>query len=100
MRVDAERPAAERRKTRLLLAIVQNYDRKFAEAESLLKEALDLRPAGEDQAKLLFILGRTYVSWGRHSEARATMQTIVTEYGQSPMAQKARETLVTLDRKR
>ncbi len=99
-RVDADRPAAERRQTRLLLAIIQYYDRKFAEAESLLKEALALRPAGEDQPKLLFVLGRTYVSWGRQSEARETMQIIVNEYGQSPMAQKARETLVALDRKR
>ncbi len=99
-RVDSERPAAERRQTRLLLAIVQNYDRKFAEAESLLREALGLRPAGEDQAKLLFVLGRTYMSWGRPSEARQAMQTIVDEYGQSAMAQKARETLVSLDRKR
>jgi thiol:disulfide interchange protein DsbD len=100
VRHDADQPAEDRRRSRLLLGIIQNYDRKFAEAESLLKEALSLRPEGDDQPKLLFVLGRTYVSWGRHAEARRTMQVIVEEFAQSPMAQKARETLVTLERKR
>jgi len=99
-RHDAGQPVDDRRRTRLLLGIIQNYDRKFAEAESLLKDALSLQPEGEDQPKLLFVLGRTYVSWGRHAEARRTMQQIVEEYAQSPMAQKARETLVALERKR
>jgi thiol-disulfide isomerase/thioredoxin len=99
-RNDADQPAEDRRRTRLLLGIIQYYDRKFAEAESLLKEALSLGPRGGDQPKLLFVLGRTYVSWGRHAEARRTMQVIVKEYADSPMAQKARETLVALEGKR
>ena len=65
----------------------------------MIKEALTLDPRAPDQAKLLFILGRTYVSWGRHAEGVQTMEVIVREHPQSPMAQKARETLVLLDRK-
>jgi thioredoxin-like negative regulator of GroEL len=96
-RVDAARPTADRRKARLLLAVIQNNLHRYAEAEALLKEAIGLRPAGEDGAKLLFVLGRTYISWGRPAEARLTMQQIISDYGQSPLAEKARDTLVALD---
>jgi thiol-disulfide isomerase/thioredoxin len=95
---DGDRPAHERRRTRLLLAILQNVHRQYAEAESLIKEALSLDPQAPDQPKLLFILGRTYVSWGRHAEGVQMMQEIVKEHPQSPLAQKARETLVILQR--
>ena len=81
----------------MLLAIIQNYDRKYPEAEALLKEALGIKPAGEDEPKLLFILGRTYMKWGRRGRAKM-MQQIVRDYPESPMAQKARETLAALDR--
>jgi thiol-disulfide isomerase/thioredoxin len=96
---DAEEPAAHRRKARMLLAIIQNYDRKYGEAEALLKEALALRPPGEDEPKLLFVLGRTYASWGKIADSQRTMQTIVRLYPQDPLAQKARETIVTLERR-
>jgi thiol-disulfide isomerase/thioredoxin len=96
---DAEAPVADRRHVRLLLAILQNYDRNFAEAENLIKDALSLGPKGEDEPKLLFVLGRTYVSWGRQADGVRTMETIVRQYPQSPLAQRARETLVTLERK-
>ena len=98
-RVDADQPVPDRRRTRMLLAIIQNYDRQYSEAEMLLKDALGLRPSGEDQPKLLFILGRTYVSWGRRSEAQETMQVIVRDYSQNPLAQKAKDTLAGLERK-
>ena len=96
---DRQRPADERRRTRFLLAILQNVQRQFAEAETLIKEALTIDPRAPDQPKLLFILGRTYVSWGRRAEGVQTMEVIVREHPQSPMAQKARETLVLLERK-
>jgi tetratricopeptide (TPR) repeat protein len=94
---DAEQPAANRRKTRLLLAMIQNTHHHYAEAEALLKEALGFRPPGEDGAKLLFVLGRTYVAWGRAADARLTLQQIISDYAQHPLAQKARDTLVALD---
>jgi len=83
----------------MLLAIIQNYDRKYAEAEALLKGALRIKPAGEDEPKILFVLGRTYASWGRREEAQKTMQAILRDHAGSPMAEKARETLLALDRK-
>jgi thioredoxin-like negative regulator of GroEL len=96
---DRERPTHERRRTRLLLAILQNVQQQYAQAESMIKEALDLDPMAPDQPSLLFILGRTYVSWGRRAEGVQTMQVIVREHPQSPIAQKARETLFILERK-
>jgi tetratricopeptide (TPR) repeat protein len=98
-RVDAESPPATRRQTRMLLAIIQNFDQKYGEAEALIKESLAILPLGEDEPKLLFILGRTYMKGGRASEARRLMQQIVAEHPQSPMAEKAREQLALLERK-
>ena len=86
----------DRRRARMLLAIIEHVERNFAEAERLLREALTLPPNPEDQPKLLFVLGRTYVSSGREAEAVATLEVIVREYPQSPVAAKARETLVHL----
>jgi thiol-disulfide isomerase/thioredoxin len=96
---DRDRPADVRRRTRFLLAILQNVQRQFAQAESMIKEALTIDPRAPDQPKLLYILGRTYVSWGRRAEGVQTMEAIVREHPHSPMAQKARETLVLLERK-
>jgi thiol-disulfide isomerase/thioredoxin len=98
-RFDHGQPVILRRRTRMLLAIIQNYDRQYSQAESLLKDALALVPPGEDEPKLLFILGRNYVSWGRRSEAQETMQVIVRDYSQNPFAQKAKDTLAVLERK-
>ena len=99
VQVDRDEPAPSRRQARMMLAIIQNYDRKYAEAEGLLKDALNIKPTGEDQAKILFVLGRTYASWNRRDDAQKMMQRILRDYPGSPMAQKARETLVALDRK-
>ena len=98
VQVDRDEPAPSRRQARMMLAIIQNYDRKYAEAEGLLKDALSIKPTGEDQAKILFVLGRTYASWNRRDDAQKMMQRILRDYPGSPMAQKARETLVALDR--
>jgi thioredoxin-like negative regulator of GroEL len=97
---DSSLPPAVRRHTRMTLAVIENYEREFAEAESLLKEALNLAPTPEDEPKLLFILGRTYVAWGRSSDAQETMQVIIRDHAGSPVAQKARDTLQVLQRPR
>jgi thioredoxin-like negative regulator of GroEL len=93
---DADLPLEERRHSRMVLAILEHIRRNFAAAERLVKEALALQPNDEDEPKLLFVLGRTYVSWGRKEEGVATMEVIVRQYPQSPLAQKARETLINL----
>ena len=92
----AERRLDERRRARMLLAIIEHVTRNFGEAERLVKEALSLQPGPEDQPKLLFVLGRTYLSSGRQAEGVATFEVIVREYPQSPAAAKARESLVNL----
>jgi thioredoxin-like negative regulator of GroEL len=93
---DVDAALDERRRARMLLAIIEHVTRNFAEAERLVKEALSLQPGPEDQPKLLFVLGRTYVSSGRRAEGVATFEVIVREYPQSPVAAKARESLVNL----
>jgi thiol-disulfide isomerase/thioredoxin len=96
---DAACGAEDRRRARMLLAIIEHVTRNFAEAEKLVKEALTLQPDPEEEPKLLFVLGRTYVSSGRQAEGVATLEVIVREYPQSPVAAKARETLVSLGRR-
>jgi thioredoxin-like negative regulator of GroEL len=86
----------DRRRARMLLAIIEHVERNFAEAERLLREALTLPPSPEDQPKLLFVLGRTQVSSGRRAEGMATFEVIIREFPQSPLAAKARETLSSL----
>jgi len=93
---DADLPLEDRRRCRMLLAILQHIEHNFAAAEKLVKEALSLQPSDEDEPKLLFVLGRTYVSWGRKDEGVATMEVIVRQYPRSPLAQKAREALINL----
>jgi len=83
----------------MLLAIIHNVEHDFSEAEKLVKDALSLGPQSDDAPRLLFVLGRTYLSAGRRTESVETFQIILREYPQSPIAEKARETLVNLDRR-
>jgi len=99
VKVDRERPIDERKRTRMLLGIVHKYNHKNPEAESVLKEGLALLPAGEYDPKIMYVLGRLYAGWGRYDEARAVLKQVLSLYAQSPVADKARETLVALDRK-
>lgn len=93
---DGDQPIDDRRRSRMLLALLLNVQRRFAEAEKLVKDALALAPQGEDEPKLLFVLGRTYVSWGKADEGIETMQIILRQFPHSPMAPKARETIINL----
>jgi thiol-disulfide isomerase/thioredoxin len=96
---DTDSPLEERRRSRMLLAILHNIERDFSEAEKQVKDALSLGPQSDDAPRLLFVLGRTYLSAGRRTESVETFQIIVREYPQSPVAEKARETLVNLGRR-
>jgi thioredoxin-like negative regulator of GroEL len=93
---DAGATTNARREARMLLAMLAQASRDFGEAERLVKEALKLGPDAEEQPKLLLLLGRTYVSSGRQEEGVATFEVIVQQFPQSPMAEKAKETLTTL----
>jgi thiol-disulfide isomerase/thioredoxin len=96
---DTRRPVDERKRTRMLLGIIQKYDEKYAAAERVLKEGLALRPAGEYDPKILYVLGKTYISWGKPEQAREALQQVVKEHAGSPVAAKAREQLVALNKK-
>jgi tetratricopeptide (TPR) repeat protein len=98
--VDADRPVEERKQVRLLLGIIRHYERRYPDAEALLKEALALQPPGPHEAQLLYILGRTYKAWGRFDQARPVLEQVVRSYPDSPFAQRAQQTLVALDQKR
>ena len=96
--LDATRPVKDRKQARMLIGIIQNYDRKYAEAESILNEGLAIRPVTEYDSKMLFILARLYVAWNKKDNARATLQTLLHDYGESSVAPKARELLKSLER--
>jgi len=96
---DAERPVPDRKQARLLLGTLEYYSGRHPQAEQVLREGLALRPETESDAKMLYVLGKNYLKWGRVQDARATLQSVVTEYGGSPIAQKAKETLVALDQR-
>lgn len=99
VRLDGDLPVPDRKRSRMLLGIILNYERRYPESESLLREALGLRPAGEFEPKLLFVLGKNYIGSGRREDARIVLQEIVDSHSQSPVASKAREILVALDGK-
>jgi len=83
----------------MLLGIVHKYNHKYPESETILKEGLALQPAGDYDPKLMYVLARLYAGWQKYDEARAILRQILSTYSQSPVADKARETLVALDRK-
>jgi thiol-disulfide isomerase/thioredoxin len=99
-RVDAIRPVDERKQGRMMLGIIRHYEHRYPDAESLLKEALALRPPGPYEAQLFYILGRTYKAWGRLDQAREALKKVIESYPESPFAQRAQETLQSLDRPR
>ena len=97
MRVDEKRPLIERKQTRLLLGAILKTQRKHADAERVLKAALVL-PASELDAKVLYVLAKNYLAWGRPSDGRMVLIQVVTEHSANPIAEKARETLVTIEK--
>lgn len=97
---DVERPVPDRKQARLLLATLEYYDTKYGKAEQLLKEGLALRPESEFEPKMMYVLAKVYIKWGRKGEARTVLQSVLDGYSTNPIAQKARETLVALDGQR
>ena len=98
--VDATRPVADRKQARMLIGIIQNYDRKYAEGESVLKDALEIRPVTEYDPKTMFVLARLYVAWNKKDAARGVLRTLVKEHADSSVTPKARELLKSLERDR
>ena len=98
-KLDKKRPVKERKLTRLLLGVVQTYDRRYAMAEELFAEALRLKPRGDQDAQILYFMGRTYLKWGRELDAKKVMLEILEDHEHSPVADKARATLTVLRRR-
>ena len=98
MKYDTRRPLDERKRTRLLLGAIEKSDHRYAEAETILRAALDLPPSPEHDAKVLYVLGKMYASWGRPEQARTALQKVVKTYAQTSIAPKAKESLGALDK--
>jgi len=98
--LDRERPVKDRKQARMLIGIIQNYDRKYAEGESILKEALGIRPVTEYDPKMLFMLSRLYMAWNKKDAARNVLGTLLQEHPDSSVAPKARDLLKSLERDR
>ena len=97
---DSDRPVVDRKQARMLLATLEYYDNKLSKAEQILKEGLNLRPETEYEPKMLYVLAKIYVKQNRKAEARGVLQSVIDGYASSPIAQKARETLVALEAQR
>ena len=95
---DRERPVKDRKQARMLIGIIQNYDKKYAEGETILKEALEIRPVTEYDPKMLFVLARLYVAWNKKDAARGALKTLVHEHPDSSVSPKARDLLKSLER--
>lgn len=96
---DAGQPVPDRKQARLLLGTLEYYGGRHPQAEQILREGLALRPETEFDPRLLYVLGKNYLKWGRTQDARTTLQSVVAEYGSNPIAQKAKETLVALEQR-
>ncbi|HET8646461.1 MAG TPA: thioredoxin family protein [Vicinamibacteria bacterium] len=96
--VDGTRPLDERKRTRMLLGAILKAQKKYGEAERVLKAGL-LLPSHSSDAKILYVLGKNYLAWGRRDDGRTALQQLVQQHAQSDVAVKARETLVSLEKK-
>jgi thioredoxin-like negative regulator of GroEL len=96
--LDGGRPVTDRKQARMLIGIIQNYDRKYAEGEQVLKEALGIRPATEYDPKMLFVLARLYVAWNKKDAARGALLTLIRDHPDSSVTPKGRELLKSLAR--
>ena len=98
--LDGERPVKDRKQARMLIGIIQNYDHKYAEGESILKEALGIQPLTEYDPKMLFVLARLYVAWNKKDSARNVLRNLIQDHPDSSVTPKARELLRSLERDR
>jgi len=99
-RHDSKLPSDDRKLTRLLLGVIFSYDRKYEKGEELLEEALKMRPEGRYEARLLYVLARTYLRSGRAEKAQEALGRIVEEYPESEMLHKAQQLLLYVRRSR
>jgi thioredoxin-like negative regulator of GroEL len=97
-KLDERRPIDERKQTRLLLGAILKSEQKFGPSEKVLRGALALPESAAYDPKLLYVLGKLYAAQGRREEARTVLQQVVTLHAASAIAQKAKESLIALER--
>src|SRR5947207_10837021 len=98
--VDKERPVKERKRNRTLLGIIDHFDNKPAQAQSVLKEALDMKPPDdEEDSAALYTMAKSYIGVGKTDEARKLLQKVVDEYPGGKPAARAKEALESLSTK-
>jgi thiol-disulfide isomerase/thioredoxin len=96
-KTDKRQPIPDRKQIRLLLGAMLYRDREYARSEEVLKEALRLGSEEEYDAKILYVLGRTYLRWGRKYEARKVLKKLIERYPDSAMAEQAWDSLGALE---
>lgn len=97
---DASRPGTERKKTRVLLGMIQTFDHKYEDAQRLLKEAVAVTPPDATQdAAALFALGRTCIKWKKPELARGYLQQAIKTQPDGPIAKTAQAALAELGAK-
>ncbi len=94
--VDASRPVPERKQARMLVGIIDRYDKKYDEAEVALKDGLALSGPTEFDPKMMFVLARVYVESHRAAEAHGLLTRLIALYPESTVTAKARDLLKTL----
>lgn len=94
---DGSLPTGDRKRVRLALGFLRRAERRYPEAEAMLKEGLALRPS-DDQAdpQALLLLGRLYLAWGRRDEALGALKRLVSEFPKSAASERARRTMDAL----
>ncbi|MCU0241490.1 MAG: thioredoxin family protein [Vicinamibacteria bacterium] len=91
-------PVNDRKRLYLALGVFKRAERKWAEAEALLKGGMQLAPPNADlDAQLQYALARAYATQGKTVEARMSLQQIVKSYPKSPVASRARAMLAYLE---
>jgi thioredoxin-like negative regulator of GroEL len=94
---DAALPVAARKKIRSILGALRGAERRFSEAETLLKEGLALTPSdSEADSRALYTLGRVYIDWGRNQDARATLMRLIKKHPDTPAGVRGRRLLAYL----
>ena len=89
-RVDAQSAPAERKRTRVMLAILQARKERFGPANTTWQEALALPPKGELDPNLLLELERAFVQGDQVEAAQGILKEIGSCCPTSPAAGQAR----------
>lgn len=98
-RVDKHQSIHDRKQVRLLLGVIQYYDRRHDEANELLDEGLALGFDEELDPRLLYVMGRNTLKSGKVGQAKAIFEKVLAKFPHSSVADSARETLRELERK-